>query len=78
MSALTPLTTLVRLDAKLAARTKLLHVTVGVALVFGALLAFAVPDQLDLTGSGPSSQLPALAEAPEVSNRSVCIYMTMV
>lgn len=40
------LLTLVRLDLVLAFRHKLVHVTLIVAAVFGALLAFALPEQL--------------------------------
>lgn len=39
--------TLVRLDAKLAARHKLVHVTAAIALVFGLLIAFVVPPPFD-------------------------------
>lgn len=42
--------TLLRLDAKLAVRHKLVHVMLIVAIGFGALIGFAVPEQLDLGG----------------------------
>lgn len=38
--------TLLRLDAKLAARHKLVHVTAAIALVFGLLIAFVLPTEL--------------------------------
>ena len=43
--ALARLASSIRLDLKLAARHKLVHVTVVVALVFGALIGFAAPEQ---------------------------------
>lgn len=59
------LLTLVRLDAKLAARHKLVHVTLVVAALFGALIALFVPEQLDIGSAAlpdtlaPSSAAPA-------------------
>nr|WP_255216628.1 ABC transporter permease [Pseudenhygromyxa sp. WMMC2535] len=41
------LATLIRLDAKHALRHKLVHVTVALALLFGALIAFVLPEQLE-------------------------------
>lgn len=38
--------TLLKLDARLAARHKLVHVTVVIAALFGLLIAFVFPDQL--------------------------------
>lgn len=42
--------TLLRLDAKLAVRHKLVHVMLLVAIGFGALIGFAAPERLDLGG----------------------------
>jgi hypothetical protein len=67
MTGMHGLPTLARLDAQLAVRHKLLHVTVGVALVFGALLAFAAPDQLELGTTaivGQLGELPSTGPAP--------------
>jgi hypothetical protein len=47
MSALHGWLTLLRLDAKLAVRHKLVHVMLIVAVGFGALIGFAAPEQLD-------------------------------
>lgn len=63
--------TLVKLDATLAVRHKLVHVVVIVAALFGALIGFAAPEQLehggidylvDATPDGALREL--LAEAP--------------
>lgn len=50
MNAMTGFVTLLRLDAKLAVRHKLVHVMLIVAIGFGALIGFLVPEQLDLGG----------------------------
>jgi hypothetical protein len=52
---------LVRLDAKLALRHKLVHVTVIVAAVFGALIGFAVPEQLDYASVAGGAELVSAA-----------------
>jgi ABC-2 family transporter protein len=44
--------TLLRLDAKLVVRHKLVHVMLAVAIGFGSLIAFAFPEQLDMDGMG--------------------------
>lgn len=48
MNAMNGFLTLLRLDAKLAVRHKLVHVMLVVAIGFGALIGFAAPEQLDL------------------------------
>jgi hypothetical protein len=50
MNAMHGWLTLLRLDAKLAVRHKLVHVMLVVAIGFGALIGFAAPEQLDLPG----------------------------
>jgi ABC-2 type transport system permease protein/fluoroquinolone transport system permease protein len=64
--------TLLKLDAKLALRHRLVHVTVLVALVFGGLVGFALPASVDgggvdyLMDESPGGQLAELLEqSPE-------------
>jgi len=56
--------TLLRLDAKLAVRHRLLAVTIVVALVFGLLIRFAVPSEIDHAGPDLAAELDALDDLP--------------
>lgn len=66
--SLTRLATLLKLDAKLALRHKLVHVVVVVALVFGALIGFVVPSELSPAApdSAGFASLASPADAPTV------------
>jgi hypothetical protein len=58
--------TLLRLDAKLAVRHKLVHVMLIVAIGFGALIGFAVPEQLELIESTDIAADAVAIAAPTV------------
>lgn len=66
---------LLRLDAKLAWKHKLVHVTVVVAAVFGALLRFAVPESVGLDAGDldveAATQLASWATLTELEPGSV-------
>lgn len=58
--------TLVRLDATLAVRHKLVHVTAAIALLFGLLIAFVFPSELAIDGVSLDPSEPLAITPPTV------------